>query len=98
MQVSSEGEAVIGGYVYRGNAIPDLVGSYIMADFASGTLWMASESADIWARTQLLSTGRNITSLGQDASGEIHVVDYDGSVLKLCRSEAAIPSKTGEAL
>jgi glucose/arabinose dehydrogenase len=79
----SEGEAVIGGYVYRGSAIPDLVGSYIMADFESGTLWMASESAGIWTRTQLLSTGRNISSLGQDALGEIHVVDYNGSVLKV---------------
>ena len=34
----SEGAAVIGGYVYRGSAIPDLVGSYVMADFESGKL------------------------------------------------------------
>jgi len=69
--------------VYRGRAIPDLVGSYVMADFESGKLWMASESGGTWTRTLLLSTGRNISSLGQDASGEIHVVDYNGSVLKV---------------
>jgi len=79
----SEGAAVIGGYIYRGSAIPDLVGSYVMADFESGKLWMASESGGTWTRTLLLSTGRNISSLGQDAAGEIHVVDYNGSVLKV---------------
>jgi hypothetical protein len=79
----SEGAAVIGGYIYRGSAIPDLVGSYLMADFESGTLWMASESAGTWSRTVLLSTGRNISSLGRDESGEIFVVDYNGSVLKV---------------
>jgi glucose/arabinose dehydrogenase len=80
----SEGETVIGGYVYRGTAIPGLVGSYVMADFVNGKIWAAKEApAGAWARTLLLSTARPISSLGQDASGEIHVVDYSGSVLKI---------------
>lgn len=79
----SEGAAVIGGFVYRGSTIPELAGSYVMADFVSGRIWYATESSGTWARTLLLSTGRNISSLGRDASGEIYVVDYTGSLLKV---------------
>jgi hypothetical protein len=28
-------------------------------------------------------TGRNISSFGQDLAGEVYVVDYSGSVLRL---------------
>jgi glucose/arabinose dehydrogenase len=80
----SEGEAVMGGFVYKGSAIPGLAGAYIFADYISGTMWELVEApAGMWTRTKLLSTGRNISSFGQDTAGELYVVDYSGSVLKL---------------
>lgn len=80
----SEGEAVIGGYVYKGSAIPSLAGTYILGDYISGKIWgLAEGPPGTWTRTELLSTNRNITSFGQDAAGEVYVVDYSGSVLKL---------------
>jgi glucose/arabinose dehydrogenase len=79
----SEGIAVIGGYVYKGNAISSLANAYIFGDL-TGKIWSLTESpANTWTRTQLLSTGRTVTSFGQDAAGEVYVVDYSGSVLKL---------------
>ena len=80
----SEGEAVMGGYVYRGTAIPSLAGAYVFGDYISGTMWELVEApAGTWTRTQLLSTGLNMSSFGQDAAGELYVVDYGGNVLKL---------------
>jgi glucose/arabinose dehydrogenase len=80
----SEGEAVMGGFVYKGSAIPSLAGTYVFGDYISGTIWELVESPPgTWTRTKLLSTGRNISSLGQDVAGEIYAVDYSGSVLKL---------------
>jgi glucose/arabinose dehydrogenase len=79
----SEGEVVIGGYVYHGTTIPTLVGAYLLADFSNGKIWELTESSGTWTRTLLLTTGRNISSFGQDAAGEIYVVDYSGSVLKI---------------
>jgi glucose/arabinose dehydrogenase len=80
----AEGDAVMGGYVYKGAAIPSLSGAYIFGDFGSGTIWELTEApAGTWTRTKLLSTGRNISSFGQDVAGEIYVVDYSGSILKL---------------
>jgi glucose/arabinose dehydrogenase len=80
----SEGEAVIGGYVYKGSAIPSLPGTYILGDYISGKIWGLTEGPPgMWTRSELLSTGRSISSFGQDAAGELYVVDYSGSVLKL---------------
>jgi len=80
----TEGEAVMGGFVYKGAAIPSLAGAYLLGDYISGTIWELVESPPgTWTRTKLLSTGRNVSSFGQDVAGEIYVVDYSGSVLKL---------------
>jgi glucose/arabinose dehydrogenase len=80
----TEGDAVIGGYVYRGSAIPSLAGAYIFSDNGSGTIWELVEGpAGQWRRTKLLASGRAISSLGQDVAGEIYLVDYSGGVLKL---------------
>ena len=38
------GSAIVGGTVYRGSAIPELVGKYICGDVVSGKLWIASEA------------------------------------------------------
>jgi glucose/arabinose dehydrogenase len=80
----SEGEAVIGGHVYRGSAIPALVGTYLLSDFASGKIWGLQENPPgTWTRTQLAATGRMVSSFGQDLSGEQYLLDYSGSVLKV---------------
>src|SRR5215470_8579789 len=80
----TQGIAVIGGYVYHGSAIPQLQGTYLFSDFGSGTLWNLTEGPPgTWTRMTLLSTGRNISSFGQDASGELYMLDLSGTVLKL---------------
>ena len=33
------GQSTTGGFVYRGTAIPTLMGRYVFADFASGNIW-----------------------------------------------------------
>jgi glucose/arabinose dehydrogenase len=80
----SDGEAVMGGFVYKGTAISGLPGAYVFGDYISGTMWKLVESPPgTWTRSTLLSTGRNISSFGQDTAGELYVIDYSGSVLKL---------------
>ncbi len=77
-----EGRAVIGGFVYRGTAIPQLQGLYIFGDLTSGTIWRLQEtSPGTWMRSTLHSSGRTISSFGQDTAGELYVLDYDGGVV-----------------
>ena len=81
----SDGCSVTGGHVYRGSAIPALRGTYFYADFCSG--WVRSfvftggRATDHreWSALQLGS----IPSFGEDASGELYILDADGRVMKV---------------
>jgi glucose/arabinose dehydrogenase len=81
----SEGNAVIGGYVYKGSAIPSLSGTYVYGDLSGGKIWGLQEtSPGRWTRTTLLSPNLTLSSFGQDERGEVYVIDYSGgNVLKL---------------
>jgi hypothetical protein len=75
---------VTGGYVYRGEQIPDLQGFYLYGDWCAGTLWAAHlDSAGNWQTAVSLDTGRQISAFGQDEAGELYVVDYGGAILRL---------------
>ena len=82
---SSGGTAIIGGAVYRGSAIPALVGTYIFGDLSSGNVWGLKEDAGgAWQRTLLLTHNRTLSSFGRDAAGELYLVDYgNGAILHI---------------
>lgn len=77
--------AVIGGYVYRGEAIPELQGLYLYGDFGSGRLWATSEERG-WQSTELLDTDLRLTSFGEDQAGELYVVDIRGKAYRVVRA------------
>jgi glucose/arabinose dehydrogenase len=81
----SEGIAIIGGYVYHGNAMPGLAGSYIFGDFGAGKIWrLTQDNSGTWQRVLLLSSGLNISSFGHDSTGELYLVNYGGgAILKI---------------
>jgi len=81
--------AVIGGFVYRGSAMPYLNGAYLFADYCSGALWMASPNTPTWTMTELLRTLNNPTTFGEDNFGEIYIGERGGRVLRL---EGALPT------
>jgi glucose/arabinose dehydrogenase len=79
------GNAVTGGYVYRGSAIPQLSGRYVFGDFGSGRIWHIGRdtSPTLQVTQPALSTGLNISSFGQGADGEIYLVHYGGTLHRL---------------
>ncbi len=78
------GCAIIGGYQYRGTAIPKLFGMYIYADFCSGKIWGARESNGQWHSRLLLNSGHSITSFGEDENGTLYVSDTaTGSIFRI---------------
>ena len=72
-----DGVSVIGGYVYRGSAIPEMVGRYFYSDFLSD--WIrtfvfdgtVSEHYD-WSRA--VERPRFVWSFGVDGHGELYVL------------------------
>ena len=74
-----QGCSITGGYVYRGSSNPGLRGVYLIADYCAGTIWGLRRTGGEWGASILLESGVNITSFGEDASGELYVVG-DGGV------------------
>ena len=84
----SEGISVIGGFVYRGIAIPDLCGVYLYGDYGSGRVWgLRYDGKSVIQHRLLLETGRSISSFGQDENLELYVVDLGGEVMKIVPTE-----------
>jgi glucose/arabinose dehydrogenase len=78
-----EAEAVIGGFVYHGSAIPGLQGQYIFGDL-NGKIWsLQQQPSGTFTRTLLLATPLTITSFGQDQSGELYVAGLGGQLSKI---------------
>jgi glucose/arabinose dehydrogenase len=81
------GCSVTGGYVYRGQALPDMQGVYLYSDFCSGKVWGLLRLPDgSWQNSVLFETGLRVSSFGLDEAGEIYLVDQsNGSVSLLSR-------------
>ncbi|MBI2838470.1 MAG: PQQ-dependent sugar dehydrogenase [Acidobacteria bacterium] len=67
--------AIVGGYRYRGRQVPGLRGTYLYADYCSGTIWGASKSPGGWTSREIAATDFFISTFGEDSSGEIYVAD-----------------------
>jgi glucose/arabinose dehydrogenase len=82
--LSLGGCSVIGGYVYRGSALPQLAGHYLYTDFCSGFIWSLSmsesEQADV--KRLLRVKDMQLSSFGQDNNGELYIMDIGGGVLQ----------------
>jgi glucose/arabinose dehydrogenase len=80
----SLGASITGGFVYRGSAIPDLVGWYVFGDFISGRIFAVPADSPIGVTpTMLLESGLSIASFAEDNDGELYVVDYGGSIRQI---------------
>ncbi|NCF23858.1 MAG: glucose sorbosone dehydrogenase [Gammaproteobacteria bacterium] len=81
------GASVTGGYVYRGSAVPDLVGWYVFGDFVTGRLFaIPADSAAGTPPEVLLETGLGIAAFGESGDGELFVVNYGGSIHQVVTS------------
>lgn len=78
--------SVTGGYVYRGQAVPNLRGTYFYADFCAG--WVRSfrfQNGQVTEQTDwvLLRPGGDITSFGEDAAGELYLMTAQGGLFRI---------------
>jgi glucose/arabinose dehydrogenase len=72
--------SISGSALYRGSAIPALVGWYVFADFCSGQI-RALQIADKTVAKQVpLGTEANITAISEGPDGELYVVTSGGPI------------------
>jgi glucose/arabinose dehydrogenase len=77
------GKSITGGYVYRGNRLPELQGAYLYADYVTGRLWALRydpETKRVVSNHALHSDRQPVISFGEDEAGEVYfmVVTHDG--------------------
>jgi glucose/arabinose dehydrogenase len=76
--------SVTGGYVYRGSCFPDIAGWYFFADYCTGEIWATQyDGSALSTPTLITSSGGNVSSFGQDATGELYVVDLNGTISRI---------------
>jgi hypothetical protein len=88
-----KGQAVTGGFVYRGCRMPDLRGRYFYSDFYTAFIrsFMGVSGGDAQSlqnHTAALDPPgtvaiNNVSSFGEDARGELYIADYDGEIFKI---------------
>jgi len=89
-----KGISITGGFVYRGAAVPQLVGHYVYADFVTGRMWALDVAAE---EPEAVEFGRTIapSSFGVDNAGELYLTSFgtgnkrrkDGRILRFVRTE-----------
>ena len=85
-----QGCSVTGGYVYRGSAVPSLAGWYVYGDFCSGRIWaVRADGQQGLEGVEIADPGFSVSSFGEDANGELYVIDYGGSVYRATGVAAA---------
>ena len=76
-----DGCSVTGGHVYRGSAIPELVGTYFYSDWCGEWLrsfvWDGTAAVD---HKEWLTDIGQVNSFGVDSHGELYVLTWEGLV------------------
>jgi glucose/arabinose dehydrogenase len=76
--------AMIGGYFYRGDRVKSLQGQYVFGDFSRGKIYVITIQGDRGANMREVGDVPAVSSLGQDAQGELYFCAYeDGRVFTL---------------
>jgi glucose/arabinose dehydrogenase len=98
-----QGQAVTGGYVYRGTALPAAYrGRYFFADFITSRVWSLAltldpttgeaTASDLVDHTDGLGDLGGVASFGRDRHGELYLLTFTGRVLKIVPPPGPPPS------
>ncbi|WP_339712026.1 PQQ-dependent sugar dehydrogenase [Cyclobacterium amurskyense] len=75
--------SITGGFVYHGEAIEQLQGLYIYADYVSGRIWSLDFSdPENPVNTELFKADFPISSFGVDQNQEIYICGFDDKIYK----------------
>ena len=78
------GCSVTGGYVYRGERIPSLVGAYLYGDFCTGNIWaLRHDGSQVVDQTLIADTDLQISSFAEGPDGEVYILSFTGEIARL---------------
>lgn len=84
------GKSITGGYVYRGKLLPELVGSYLYADYVTGRVWALrydEAKQKVTANRPIESDRLPIMSFGEDEQGEVYCTSHFGIIFRFAKTD-----------
>jgi glucose/arabinose dehydrogenase len=77
--------SIIGGFVYRGAAVPSAHGRYFFGDFCLGAVWSfkVGPKGRVGQPVRLSGNLPNLSSFGEDANRELYATTIDGGLYEL---------------
>jgi uncharacterized repeat protein (TIGR03806 family) len=84
---TTNAKCLIGGYVYRGSALPNLAGRYLLGDCNLGIVWATTDERAHGPIEQLFTSPFvEIVTFGQDRDGELYLAGTTGQIYKIVPS------------
>ena len=79
------GCSITGGEVYRGDAIPGLVGAYVFGDYCTSDVWAISVASGevVFVDLDISMPGGNLVDFSVDPNGEMVALSLSGAVVRL---------------
>jgi glucose/arabinose dehydrogenase len=78
--------AIVGGFIYRGSAIPALRGAYVYGDYCSGEVWaLRYDGSKVTEQGLIANLNTQLSSFAQDSTGELYALAYgaNGGIFRL---------------
>jgi glucose/arabinose dehydrogenase len=76
--------SVTGGFVYRGEDVPDARGHYFYGDYCSGIVWsFAVRDGKATDHKRHPFQVASLSSFGEDLAGELYLLSLDGEIFRL---------------
>jgi len=67
--------------VYRGSRLKMLYGAYVYGDYCSGRIWaLRYNGSTVTENLQLVDSDLEISSFGEDESGGLYILSFDGKI------------------
>ena len=79
-----DSRSITGGFFWHSSRLPELQGAYVYGDWMTGKVWALKTEGDrvLWQK-ELVDTPIAIICFMLDPSGEVLLVGYDGTILRL---------------
>ena len=79
-----DSRSISGGHFWQSDRLPELKDAYLYGDWMTGKVWALRSEGDrvLWQK-ELVDTPHRVISFMLDPSGDVLIVGYDGTILRL---------------
>ncbi|WP_114783040.1 PQQ-dependent sugar dehydrogenase [Botryobacter ruber] len=99
---ASTGESITGGFVYKGQQLPGMVGNYVYGDYITKKVWALSfnDNGTAAGNELLLTAPFSISTFAETRNGELLVIAYGaaGKIWRLTENVTNLPGELQEEL